>query len=107
MLVGVPASFVVGAAVFANGGVGILSAERVVPVVLTYLVAGAIFSFVCRLIWPKVTWWHWGVTISIPAVFTVGLLGRDIGPAYQSLYVVGALASACFGGSSGHCPRTH
>ena len=81
-----------------------MSAERVVPVVVTYLVAGAIFSFVCRLIWPTATWWRWGVTISIPAVFTVGLLGGDIGPAYQSLYVVGALASACFGALIGALP---
>ena len=59
MLAGVPASFVAGAAVFANGA-GILSAERVVPVIATYLIVGAIFSFVCRLIWPTATWWHWG-----------------------------------------------
>ena len=103
VLVGVPASFVAGAAVFANGA-GILSPERVVAVIVTYLILGAIFSFACRLIWPTATWWHWGVSISVPAVFTVGLLGRDIGAAYQSLYVFVALASACSGAFIGALP---
>ena len=39
ILVGVPASFVAGAAVFADGP-PILSAERIVPVALTYLAVG-------------------------------------------------------------------
>lgn len=100
VLTGVPASFVVGAAVFADGP-AILSAERVVPVVVVYLAVAAIFSFVSRLVWPASTWWRWGVSISIPALFTVGLLGRDIGLAYQSLYVSMALASACSGALAG------
>ena len=96
VLVGIPASFVAGTAVFADGA-PILSAERLVPVVIAYLVVGAIFSFACRLIWPTATWWHWGVSVSIPAVFTVGLLGMDIGSGYQLLYVVAALVSASSG----------
>ena len=103
VLVGIPASFVAGAAVFADGA-GILSGERVVPVVLTYLILGAIFGFIYRLIWPTAIWWHWGISISIPALLTVGLLGRDIGLAYQSLYVVGALASASSGAFIGALP---
>ena len=100
VLAGVPASFVVGAAVFANGP-SILSTERVVPVVVVYLAVAAIFGFVSRLVWPASTWWRWGVSISIPAFFTVGLLGRDIGLGYQSLYVAIALASACSGALAG------
>ena len=42
---GLPASFVVGAAVFADGP-PLLSAERLVPVVITYLVIGATVSFI-------------------------------------------------------------
>ena len=41
VLVGVPASFVAGAAVFADGA-HILSAERIAPVAVTYLALGAI-----------------------------------------------------------------
>ena len=100
VLAGVPASFVVGAVVFADGP-PILSAERVVPVVVVYLAVAAIFSFVSRLVWPASTWWRWGVSISIPALFTVGLLGRDIGLGYQSLYVAIAVASACSGALAG------
>ena len=96
ILVGVPASFVAGAAVFADGP-PILSAERIVPVALTYVVVGSIFSFCCRIIWRKIPWWHWGVSVSIPAVFTVILLGTDIGPGYQAGYIVAALASASTG----------
>jgi len=103
VVVGVPASFVAGAAVFADGA-PILSAERIVPVVIAYLVMGAIFSFVCRLIWHKATWWHWGISVSIPAVFTVGLLGRDIGPGYQAVYIVTALLSASSGAFIGALP---
>ena len=100
VLAGVPASFVAGAAVFADGP-SILSAERVVPVVVVYLVVAAIFSFVSRLVWPASTWWRWGVSISIPAFFTVGLLGKDIGLAYQSMYVAITVASACSGALAG------
>ena len=102
-LAGVPASFVAGAAVFADGA-PILSAERVVPVVVTYLVLGAIFSFVCRLIWLTANWWHWGVSICVPAFLTVGLLGSDIGLGYQSLYVFMTLAFACSGAFIGSLP---
>ena len=100
VLAGVPASFVVGAVVFADGP-PILSAERVVPVVVVYLAVAAIFSFVSRLVWPASTWWRWGLSISIAAFFTVGLLGRDIGLAYQSLYIAIAVASACLGALAG------
>ena len=100
VLAGVPVSFVVGAAVFADGP-SILSAERVVPVVGVYLAVGAIFSFVSRLVWRASAWWRWGVSISIPALFTVGLLGRDIGLGYQSLDVAMAVASACSGALAG------
>lgn len=103
VLVGVPAAFVAGAAVFADGA-PILSAERIVPVVIAYLVMGAIFSFVCRLIWPTATWWHWGISVSLPAVFTVGLLGKDIGPGYQAVYVVTAWLSASAGAFIGALP---
>ena len=103
VLLGVPASLVVGAAVFADGS-AILSAERIVPVVLTYLAVGAIFSFICRLIWQATPWWNWGVSISIPAVFTVGLLGTDIGPGYQTGYVAAALVSASLGAFVGRFP---
>lgn len=96
VLAGVPASLVPGAAVFADGP-PILSVERVVPVVVVYLVLTAILSFVSRLVWPASSWWRWGVSISIPALFIVGLMGRDIGVAYQSLYVVMTAASACAG----------
>ena len=97
---GVPASFVAGAAVFADGP-SILSAERVVPVVVVYLALAAIFSFVSRLLWPDSTWWRLGVSISIPAFFTVGLLGKDIGLAHQSLYLAITVASACSGALAG------
>ena len=103
VLAGVPASFVAGAAVFADGP-SILSAERVIPVVVVYLAVAAIFSFVSRLVWPASTWWRWGVSISIPAFFTVGLLGRDIGLAYQSLYLAMTVASACSGALAGALP---
>ena len=103
VLAGVPASFVVGAAVFADGP-PILSAERVVPVVVAYLAVAAIFSFVSRLVWRASTWWRWGVPISIPAFFTVGLLGGDIGLAYQSLYIAMTVASACSGALTGALP---
>ena len=102
-LIGVPASFVAGAAVFADGA-PILSAERIVPVVVTYLVVGAIFSFFCRLIWQIVPWWHWGISVSIPAVFTVGLLGKDIGPGYQAVYFIAGLVSASSGAFIGALP---
>ena len=102
-LVGVPASLVAGAAVFADGA-PILSPERIVPVVLTYLALGALFSFLCRLIWQTTSAWQWGISVSIPAVLTVALLGSDMGPGYQAGYVVAALASACFGGLVGSLP---
>ena len=100
VVAGVPASFVAGAAVFADGP-SILSAERVVPVVVVYLAVAAIFGFVSRLLWPDSTWWRWGVSISIPAFFTVGLLGKDIGLAYQSLYLAITVASTCSGALAG------
>ena len=103
VLVGVPASFVAGAAVFADGA-AILSAERIVPVVVTYLVVGAILSFFCRLIWKTAPWWHWGISVSIPAVLTVVLLGKDIGPGYQAVYFVAALVSASSGAYVGALP---
>ena len=103
ILVGVPASFVAGAAGFADGP-PILSAERIVAVALTYLAVGAIFSFCCRLIWRKIPWWHWGISVSIPAVFTVALLGTDIGPGYQAGYIVAVLASASSGAFIGALP---
>ena len=92
-----------GAAVFADGA-PILSAERIVPVVLTYLVVGAIFSFSCRLIWKTASWWHWGLSVSLPAVITVVLLGKDIGPGYQAVYLVAALVSASSGAFIGALP---
>ena len=104
VLVGVPASFVAGAAVFANGGVSILSAERIVPVALTYLIVGAIVGFSFRLIWLKSSWWRWGVAISLPGFLIVGLMGRDIGLGYQGLYVVLLFASACSGAFIGALP---
>ena len=103
VLLGLPSSLVAGAAVFADGP-SILSAERLVPVVVVYLALGAIFGFMARLVWPAPTWWRWGVSISIPAFFTVGLLGRDIGLAYQSLYVAMSVASACSGALVGALP---
>jgi hypothetical protein len=103
VLVGVPASFVAGAAVFADGA-PILSAERIVPVAATYVVVGAIFSFFCRLIWQTIPWWHWGILVSLPAVFVVGLLGKDIGPGYQAVYVMVALVSASSGAFIGALP---
>ena len=103
VLVGVPASFVAGAAVFADGP-PILSAERIVPVVVTYLVVGAIFSFLCRLIWQTASWWHWGISISVPAAITVALLGEDIGPGYQAVYFMVALESASTGAFVGALP---
>ena len=96
VLVGVPASFVAGAAVFADGA-HILSAERIAPVAVTYLALGAIFGFVSRLVLPTASWWRVGVSISLPALFTVGLLGTDIGVAYQSLYIGLTLVSASIG----------
>ena len=103
VVVGVPASFVVGAAVFADGP-PILSAERVAPVVVVYLVVAAMFSFVSRLVWTASAWWGWGFSISIPAFFIVGFLGRDIGFRYQSMYVAITVASACFGALAGALP---
>ena len=103
VLVGVPASFVAGAAVFADGA-PILSAERIVPVVVTYVVVGAIFSFFCRLIRQTAPWWHWGISVSIPALFMVVLLGRDIGAGYQAMYFAAALVSASSGAFIGALP---
>ena len=103
VLAGIPASFVAGAAVFADGP-SILSVERVVPVVVVYAAVAAIFSFVSRLVWSASTWWRWGIPISMPAFFTVGLLGRDIGLAYQSLYLALTVASACSGALAGALP---
>ena len=103
VLVGFPASFVAGAAVFADGP-SILNVERVIPVVVVYAAVAAIFGFVSRLVWLESSWWRWGVWISIPAFLTVGLLGRDIGLAYQSLYIAMTVASACSGALAGALP---
>jgi hypothetical protein len=100
VLAGVPGSFVAGAAVFGDGPT-ILSAERIVPVMAVYLATAAIFSFVARLISSASSWWRWGVSISLPAFFTVGLLGRDIGVGYQSLFIAIVVVSACTGGLAG------
>lgn len=100
MLAGVPGSFVAGAAVFGDGP-PIVSAERIVPVVAVYLVVAAIFGFVFRLVRLASTSWRWAVTIGIPAFFTVGLFGRDIGLGYQSLFIAIAVASACSGALAG------
>ena len=103
VLAGVPASLVVGAAVFADGPT-ILSAERVVPVVVVYLAVAAMFSFVSRLVWATSSWRRLGLSISIAAFLTVGLLGRDIGLAYQSLYIAISVASACLGALASALP---
>ena len=100
VLLGLPVSLVAGAAVFADGP-PILSAERVVPVVVVYLVVAALFGFASRLIRRTSDWWRWGVSISVPAFLTVGLFGRDIGLGFQSLYVVVIVASACIGALAG------
>lgn len=82
VLLGLPASLVAGAAVFAEGP-SILSSERVIPVVGVYLVAAGLFGFAFRLIWRISNWWRYGISISTPAFFAVGLLGTDIGLGYQ------------------------
>ncbi len=103
VMTGVPASFVAGAAVFADGP-SILSAERVVPVVVVYMAVAATFISVSSLGWSGSWWWRLGVSLRIPAFFTVGLLGRDIGLAYQSLYLSMTVASACSGALAGALP---
>ncbi len=98
-----PAALVVGAAVFADGP-PILSAERLVPVVVTYLAVSAIFSFIWRLISRTSAWRRWGVLISIPGLIAVALLGTDIGVGYQSLYTAVTFCSACLGAFIGALP---
>ena len=100
VLLGLPASLVAGAAVFADGP-SILSAERVVPVVAVYLVGTALFGFASRLVQRTSDWWRWGVSISIPAFLIVGLQGGDIGLGYQSLYAGIVVTSACIGALGG------
>jgi hypothetical protein len=100
VLLGLPASLVAGAAVFADGP-SILSSERVIPVVGVYLVAAGLFGFAFRLIWRISNWWRYGISISTPAFFAVGLLGTDIGLGYQLLYVVMIVASASAGALGG------
>ncbi len=103
VLVGVPASFVPGAAVFADGP-PILSAERILPVIAAYLIATALLGFVFRLVSPASVWWRLGVSFSIPALLIVGLMGRDIGIGHQALFVAIALVSACLGAFAGALP---
>ena len=91
-----PALFIVGVALFANGA-PLLSAERLVPIIGAYVIFGAIFSSICNLIWSTPTSWRWGFWISIPAFGSIGLFGREVGLTLQSLYFVITLASACLG----------
>jgi hypothetical protein len=91
-----PGLFIVGVVVFANGA-PILSAERLVPVIVTYVSLGGIFSFIYNLIRSPVSPWRWGIWMSIPAFASIALLGRDLGLKLQSLYFVITLASACLG----------
>ena len=101
VIAGIPASFVVGAAVFADGP-PLLSAERLVPVTVTYLVVAAIGSLVFRLVWSNpALWWLFGVCVSLPAFPVVGLFGADMGLPLQSLYILVTLTSACLGTTVG------
>ena len=100
LVTGVPASPVVGAAVFADGA-GLLSAERLVPVVIVYLVWGTIASFACGLIWLSLAWWRWGLWFSVTGLAAIALLGTDMGVDFQMLYVAVTIASACLGAYAG------
>jgi MFS family permease len=68
-----PALFIVGVVLFANGA-PLFSAERLVPIIGAYVIFGVIFSSICNLIWSTPTSWHWGFWISIPAFVSIGLL---------------------------------
>ena len=48
VVIGIPASFVVGAAVFADGP-AILSSERLIPVIATFTILGIISSSAYRM----------------------------------------------------------
>ena len=101
MIIGVlPAFFVLGAALFADGA-SILSAERLVPLAIAYVLLGMSLGLIYNLIRSDVLSWYLGIWISIPALPSALLFGRDVGLAYQSLYLVASLASACLGAYSG------
>ncbi len=105
VLAGLPASFVVGAAVFGDGA-PLLGAERLVPVIVTYLVLAAIGSLAFRLVWSKAaTWWLLGVCISSAAFPIIALFGGDLGLPLQSLYFLVTLTSACLGATVGMVRR--
>lgn len=96
VVIGFPGSFVVGPAVFADGG-PVLSPERLVPIIASYIFLGAIAGLVCRFIYSTDLWWPWGTVVSIPAFLSILLFGSDIGVGFQLLYFVMSWAFACLG----------
>ena len=72
---------------------------------LVYLVLGAILGFIYKLVWATRSWWHWGISMTVPAVFTVGLFGKDMGIPLQLAYVAVALVSASLGAFLGAFSR--
>jgi len=83
----IPALFIVGVAVFADGP-PILSSQRLSPVIGVYLVIGFIFGIITKR-------WTTGIWLSLPALIIVLTLGSDIGLIFQSLYCVAVLVCAC------------
>ena len=101
VIIGVlPAFFVLGAALFADGP-SILSAERLVPLAIAYALLGMILGLIYNLIRSDARSWYLGIWISIPALPSALLFGRGVGPGYQLLYLTVTLACACVGAYSG------
>ena len=96
VVAGTPAAFVVAAAAFGDGP-PIFSAERVVPVIVVYVVSGVIAGLVASLFWSMTSWWGLGLQISILGLVAIVLLGQDIGLGFQLMYAAVTLVSARVG----------
>ena len=85
----IPAFFIVGVAVFADGP-PIISIRRLALVIGVYLILGFISGIISK---QRTT----GIWLSLPAFLIVFTLGSDIGLIYQMLYCLIVLASVCSG----------
>jgi hypothetical protein len=92
----IPGVLIMGPVVFANGA-SILSSERLVPVILSYVILGSIGGAISA--WQRATASTWRIVIwlTLPGFGMVFFMGKDIGLIFQLVYCAVPFSSACLG----------